>query len=341
MTDIAGPSSASLRLNGRAIVIAAVALAAAVGAIWLLSLLLGGAPAPKPPARTPFGVSPQEMAPVGGPFAAWVLGVQSQFYRALTDALKAVRDGVGGASGLVWIGFLYGVFHAAGPGHGKAVIAGYILASERALARGVAISFAAAALQALVAIGLVLVMSVALGATARQMNETTNIVEIASFAAMAALGAWLLWTKSRRLAALGEGPRAIAAQDGDDCGHMHAPPAELLTGPVSARAWFATVIAAGSRPCSGAIILLVFALAQGMLGSGIVGVAAMSLGTALTTSALAALSVFFKHAALKLASGRGRAGLYAVAIGEVVVAALIFIAGAALALGFWTGGAAS
>lgn len=341
MSEIAAlpPAPSRASANGRAILIALVAVAVAMAIIWMISLMIGGAP--PPPKRTPFGISPQEMAPIGGPISAWILGLQSQFYRALTDALKAIRDGGAGASGLVWIGFLYGVFHAAGPGHGKAVIAGYIIANEKALARGLVISFAAAVLQALVAIGMVLIMSIALGATARQMNEATNVVEIVSFAAMAALGAWLLLTKSRRLAALMESPRAITAQDGDDCGHLHAPPAEILSGKASARAWVATVIAAGSRPCSGAIILLVFSLAQGMLMSGIIGVAAMALGTALTTSALAALSVFFKQTALRLASGRGRSGLYAVASGEILIAALIFIAGSALALGFWAGGAAS
>lgn len=342
MSDIAGARPAAPRINARAVLIALAALVVAAGAIWVLSLLLGaGASPPRPPGRTPFGVSPQEMAPVGGPITAWILSLQSQFYRALTEALKAIRDGGAGAAGLVWIGFLYGAFHAAGPGHGKAVIAGYIIANERALARGVAISFAAAALQAIVAIALVGVMSVALGATARQMNATTNIIEIASFAAMAALGAWLLLVKSRRLAALIDPQPASLSQADEDCGHMHAPPPEILAGAVSARAWIATVIAAGSRPCSGAVILLVFALAQSMFFVGVIGVVAMALGTALTTSALASLSVFFKQAALKLASGRGRLGLYAVAAGEVLVAALIFIAGSALALGFWAGGAAS
>ncbi|WP_342360644.1 nickel/cobalt transporter [Terrarubrum flagellatum] len=342
MTDLAAPSPApsTSRVTWRAILIAAAALIVALAIISASFYFIAGSPPPRPPARTPFGVSPQEMAPVTGPIAAWILSWQAQFYRALTGALAAIRDGGDGETGLLWIGFLYGVFHAAGPGHGKAVVAGYIIANERALARGVAISFTAAILQAVVAIALVGVMSVALGATAREMNQATNVIEIASFAAMAALGAWLLWTKSRRFALLAA-PAGSVAIDGEDCGHMHAPPPEILDGATSWRGWLATVFAAGLRPCSGAIILLVFALSQKMFGAGLIGVVAMSLGTALTTSALATLSVFFKQAALKFASGRGRTGLYIVASGEVFVAALILIAGAALALGLWAGGQGS
>jgi ABC-type nickel/cobalt efflux system permease component RcnA len=161
---------------------------------------------------------------------------------------------------------------------------------------------------------------------------------MASFAAMAGLGAWLTWAKARRLASLlASSPAASAMTPAEAaaCGHLHAPPAEILSGAATPRAWIATVVAAGSRPCSGAIILLVFALAQGMFFAGVLGVLAMAVGTALTTAALAALAVFFKQAALRLASGRGRAGLILVAAGETIVAAFICAIGAALALGFW------
>ena len=51
--------------------------------------------------------------------------------------------------------FLYGIFHAAGPGHGKAVISSYMVANEETWRRGVVLSFASALLQALVAVVLV------------------------------------------------------------------------------------------------------------------------------------------------------------------------------------------
>ena len=70
----------------------------------------------------------------------------------MTGALKDMRENPWAASTLVGLSFAYGVFHAAGPGHGKAVISSYMLANEVALRRGVMLSFVSAFLQAATAI---------------------------------------------------------------------------------------------------------------------------------------------------------------------------------------------
>ena len=57
--------------------------------------------------------------------------------------------------GLLGLSFLYGIFHAAGPGHGKAVISSYVVANEETWRRGVVLSFASALLQAFVAVAFV------------------------------------------------------------------------------------------------------------------------------------------------------------------------------------------
>src|SRR5690606_9363186 len=114
-----------------------------------------------------------------------------QFYQSLTQALGALqRD-----SNAFWIlgslSFLYGVFHAAGPGHGKVVIGSYVLANERQVRRGIILSFAAAMLQAAVAIGFVLVLAAALNLTAIAMSEVANHIALLSYGLVALLGAWL------------------------------------------------------------------------------------------------------------------------------------------------------
>ena len=83
-----------------------------------------------------------------------------------------------------------------GPGHGKAVITSYVLASGDSVRRGVAISFAAAFVQALSAIVIVGIATLVIGATAQQMTGVTDWVEIASYAAIVLLGLWLLWSKT-------------------------------------------------------------------------------------------------------------------------------------------------
>jgi nickel/cobalt exporter len=295
-----------------------------------------------PPPRNPFGVGLSEG---GGPtsgIAGWILATQSAFYRQLTQAIRTLSAGPQAAWTLAGLSFAYGVFHAAGPGHGKTVISAWIMANERALRRGLAMAFAAALLQGVVAVALVALLAGALKLTAARMTGVISTVETASFAAVALVGAGLLWLKSRRLAArLVRGAVIHAHAPGDACGpgclHAHMPPPPAEAG-FTWRSAASAVLAAGLRPCSGAIIVLVFALAQGVFAAGIAATFAMALGTALTTGALAAIAVLAKVTALRWASGRGAAGLVATNALEVVAAAFVLAFGLALLAGLWTSG---
>ena len=101
------------------------------------------------------------------------------------------------------------------------------------------------------------------------------------------------------------------------------------------------VVAAGIRPCAGAIVVLVFALSQGVFAAGIAATFAMALGTALTTGLIAAVAVFAKSLAVRLARGRGDTGSRIVAGLELLAAAFILVLGASLLAGLWTGATAS
>jgi ABC-type nickel/cobalt efflux system permease component RcnA len=68
------------------------------------------------------------IVPTPGYFAGlmqWINAYQQEFYRSLTGALKAMREDGSKLWVLIGLSFAYGVFHAAGPGHGKAVIVLY------------------------------------------------------------------------------------------------------------------------------------------------------------------------------------------------------------------------
>ncbi|NNM72520.1 nickel/cobalt transporter [Enterovirga aerilata] len=338
----------------RRLLVAAVAVAAVAALIGLLGLLVGGDAPAAPPPKNPFGTGIREPAPAATGLGGWILAVQSEFYRSLTGALSAMkRDGAAFWS-LAFVGFLYGVFHAAGPGHGKGVISGYILATKRTLLRGVGLSFAAAFVQAAVAIGLVAVMAAVLQASSASINAAASVVEIASFAALLLVGLALLWRKTAGIVAAPEPAHAGHGhhhhlgghehhahahhhQHGETCGcgHSHGPSAAQVEKLTGWRESAGIVLAAGIRPCSGAIILLVFALSQGLFWAGIAATLAMALGTAITTGALAALAVLAKGVALRLAGGRGEAGARAVAWLEVLAAAFVAVLGGALLLGMW------
>jgi ABC-type nickel/cobalt efflux system permease component RcnA len=330
---LALPRPAALSWQRLALALAAVAVV--VGALALLAWVLGPATPPPPqPARGPFGMA-REAAPaptgIGGLILAW----QGQFYRGLQGAVLALkRDGTALWT-LLGIGFAYGVFHAAGPGHGKAVIAGYLVASERALLKGFALSLAAALLQAVVAVALVGAIAIALQGTAAMMSRVTNAVELASFAAVALLGLVLTWRKAGKALGVAALARGGPAPD-IACDHVHLPPPEAVEG----KPWrelAGVVLAAGIRPCAGAVVVLVFTLSQGLLPAGIAATFAMALGTALTTGAIAALAVFAKGLALRLAGGRGAGGALAVAGLELLAAAFVLVLGLSLLLGLARG----
>ena len=124
------------------------------------------------PAWAQFGMRP----PAIGGVAGWMLAKQAAFYTALAAMLRSAKVDGSALWGLMGISFLYGIFHAAGPGHGKAVISSYLFANDETWRRGITLSFASAVMQSLTAISTVGVGAVLLGATAKLMGDTVKII---------------------------------------------------------------------------------------------------------------------------------------------------------------------
>lgn len=291
----------------------------------------------------------------------WILEKESGFYRLLSGTIRASKQNGSAAFGLIALSFGYGVFHAAGPGHGKAVIASYMLANERALRRGLLIALGAAILQGLSAIAIVGVSAFVFQAAATRMTSAANWVEIISYVSIVVLGVFLTYVKGNMfLAALrpasqwtavaagdGGGTSAFIADDGSklhvhgpDCGHLHAPDPRWLGATFSWKSALLTMVAAGARPCSGAILVLVFALAQEIFSAGCAAVAAMSAGTALTTAALASVAVFAKHSAIKFTKSDSRQALIAGRFFEFGAAIAVLGLGCVLLIIVISGGSA-
>lgn len=62
----------------------------------------------------------------------------------------------------------------------------------------------------------------------------------------------------------------------------------------------AVVFSVGIRPCTGAILVLVFAVTQGVFWAGVAATFAMAFGTAITVAVLATLALGSRELALKL-----------------------------------------
>src|SRR5271157_5804337 len=154
-------------------------------------------------------ISPRPFAVAGGEggggaeggLTGWLMAEQSWLTHLIAAKVHALHDQPSAAWALVGISLAYGVVRAAGPGHGKAVLASYMLANERALKRGAVMALMAALLQALVAIALVGAAGFVFRATASEMSHAADWIVMASYCAVAAMGLWLVWRKGGALIA--------------------------------------------------------------------------------------------------------------------------------------------
>jgi nickel/cobalt transporter (NicO) family protein len=324
----------------------------------------------------PFG--PPHSTGVAAPqtgLIGWIFAEQAAFYRALSGHIRASRDDGAAMWSLFGISLLYGVFHAVGPGHGKAVISSYLVTNAETWRRGVVLSFVSAALQSVVAVLVVAISAVALGATAKAIGTTVHVVEIASYALVILIGLRLLFVKGRSflracrayaplpqvgaVAAMPDGVFALFHRHGDvaACGHCraagfqceaghvddehasawshaHGPEPAGLAGAGGWRRGLSTVVAVGLRPCSGAIIVLIFALAQDLFWTGVGATLLMGLGTAVTVAAIATMAVTARSAASRLANAQAGIGQLTMRAVEAGASALIVVFGMLLLAGY-------
>ncbi|HEY4407497.1 MAG TPA: nickel/cobalt transporter, partial [Xanthobacteraceae bacterium] len=338
---------------------------------------------------SPFGGPRPGTAPVPvGGVVGWLFAKQAEFYRQFSGLIRASKADGTAAWSLMGLSFLYGIFHAAGPGHGKAVISSYLVANEETWVRGVVLSFLSAIMQAIVAVTVVGIAAVLLHASASTMNSAVNWIETVSYALIVVVGARLLWVKGRAFMAalrdLGRPTAAVGAavtpapaahdhahhdhahdhahhdhdhdhahhdhghdehcdhhdhapaaapghdahhdhdhhdhghahhdHDHDDAsawGHAHAPEPQELAGPGGWRRGLTAIVAVGLRPCSGAILVLVFALAQGLFWVGVASTFVMGLGTFITVAVIASIAVGARSWAQRIAGARSSYGTLA------------------------------
>jgi nickel/cobalt transporter (NicO) family protein len=380
------------------LVVAIVLIAALADSVLLDAAFAQGSPfgGPRP------GTAP---VPVGG-VVGWLFAKQAEFYRQFSGLIRASKADGTAAWSLMGVSFLYGIFHAAGPGHGKAVISSYLVANEETWVRGVVLSFLSALMQAIVAIAIVGVAAVVLHATAATMNSAVNWIETLSYTLIIVVGLRLLWVKGRAFIAalrdLGRPTAAVGAavtpaqtahdaghdhhghehdhghghaHDHAQCcehdhdhahaaahphaphgdhdhdhahhdhahhdhdhehasawGHAHAPEPEELAGPGGWWRGLSAIVAVGLRPCSGAILVLVFALAQGLFWVGAASTFVMGLGTFITVAVIATIAVGARSWAQRIAGARSSYGTLAMR-GIEAGAAVVIIGFGALLLG--------
>jgi nickel/cobalt transporter (NicO) family protein len=342
----------------------------------------------------PFGTGlPDGGVPGGTLFprlASTFISSQIYFNQHLTAAILAIHRGSGPWT-LLLLSFLYGVVHAIGPGHGKAVVSSYLLATRQTLRNGVLLVFVAALAQASGAIVLIFVAAMVLHLTSVSITQATARFEVVSGLLVLLLGCWLVWSKiirPLRSASLSFEPlptlvatqrqfastedqirfRASAVMDADamaslatmtvpsadtaavshrsvhhgvfgrlqcGCGQVHLPDAKITAVGLDWRKVWPILGATALRPCTGALIVLVFAISQRLWGIGILSTFLMGLGTAMTVSAIAILTVFAHRFAVVLTSADSQFSYKIVRGIEVCGAIIVLGVGILLVGGFF------
>jgi len=329
----------------------------------------GAAPEQRP-AANPFGGPRAAPAPESQPLITLPAPVREVF-RVVADWQRKLNDFMGGklreskadgswlaAFALLGAGFLYGVLHAAGPGHGKLVVASYFTARKSPLSTGILMGSIIALTQAVVAILIVTVLAVVVGRRQMDVLNDANILEIVSYGIIFFIGAYMTYCALRGREAFGHdhGPpastfdtpaipevhshvdhdHALHAHEhhghdhrdhahhghahhnhhdhahhdheghdhgGHDHHHDDGTAARQTWLARTGRNWFgrygevlAVGIVSGIRPCSGSILVLLFALANGVFFLGVAAALLIALGVAITISALGIGTIVLRRA---------------------------------------------
>ena len=266
-----------------------------------------------------------------------VVAAQRDMQGTLAAAVRHLRAGDPGALVALMVAcFSYGFIHAAGPGHGKVLIAGYGVGRRVALVRLSLLALASSLAQSLVAIALVFAGITLLGWTREQMvGLTDRVMTPISYGAIMALGLWLVWrgaARVRRQRARVGGDQGHGHHDhgheahvhDEHCGHAHGPTVEEAAQVTGWRDASGLIVGIAMRPCTGALFLLILTWQMGIFASGVAGVLAMGVGTAAVTVGVATFAVWAREGAIaSLPGARIAQALPVMELGAGLVVALV------------------
>jgi nickel/cobalt exporter len=221
-----------------------------------------------------------------------VVMLQSRINRAINAQLMAIKSGdkPWALWGGLLIGFLYGVFHALGPGHGKSIIVGYFLGREAHPLRGIAMASWISLSHVIGAVVIVTVLHFILAQSLASPVDEIDGLRVFSYGAILLIGIGMLWQAAR----VG-GHAHTHAHGYDHHHHDHEHDAHCAHVPGARKEQGLLGFAAGFIPCSGAILILVFALTNGIIFSGIAMTLAIAVGMAITLSVMGVGSILVRR----------------------------------------------
>lgn len=267
----------------------------------LIALLFGAARAEAAGLSAPRPADAPASITMPGPIAQLgqaMLEFQRKANAEIAVRMRAIRDHSSPAAFWIALGlaFLYGVLHAAGPGHGKAVVVSYFLAREARIGRGLRMGAQIAFFHVISAIVIVSLADLLLRRSFGGMAGEIPAVRIASYGSILLIGLIMLVQALRR--AFGHGGHG---HHHDGCAHGHGAHQGLLA------------FGVGLIPCTGAVLVMLYALANDIVLAGAALVAAIGAGMAATMAGLGLLAVVARRFVTKMFAhhqeGGGRLGL--------------------------------
>ncbi len=224
-----------------------------------------------------------------------VLKLQQDLNREIGRRMRAIRDGESARpliAGLA-VAFLYGVVHALGPGHGKFVVVSYFLSRKARIWRGLLMGLQISLTHVTAAIVLMLLadwsLKQVLGGGAGEMRGA----RLVSYGATAAVGLTMFARALR------------ASQDGHDT-HQHSEGDRSAAHGGKQQGLFSFCV--GLVPCTGALLIMLFAVANNLVFAGSLMVASIAIGMAITMSALGILGILARQALVSRLESAPRGG---------------------------------
>jgi ABC-type nickel/cobalt efflux system permease component RcnA len=237
-----------------------------------------------------------------------ILAIQTAAELRMRHHLVAVRAGESFLpllAGLL-LAFIYGVIHVLGPGHGKFVVMSFFLSREARWWRGLVMAVQIAVTHVASALVLMAMADVTARVALGGSGDVLRGVKLASYGATALIGLGMLIGVVRR-ARQAQGPSGA-----ETCCHTHGVAQQGIAS-----------VAVGLLPCTGAALIMLYAVANDILWSGIAMVMAIAIGMTVTMTTLGMVAMFARNAFLgrwrEHPQGRGRAAVAIECAGALVI----------------------
>ena len=180
---------------------------------------------------------------------------------------------------LILLAFFYGVLHAAGPGHGKAIAVSYMITRRPGYAQGLLFGVSVALIHGLMGVVFVLIVGLILQAgISGTLGEVTTVTQIASYSLIILMGLTITVKSMMKWRA------RLRHEDIDSPRKSYGN-------------YLGAAFAIGMIPCPGVVMVALFSVSMGLIGLGVILGVAISLGMALTITIAITVVVIVKKKA--------------------------------------------